>query len=318
MVDVVPGHPADEEHPAGTVYFAAVLDNEHRRGEGVLFEWDVASGRALDPEGRIIYRESDKADYGKASDIRVAASNDDLYVAVTLEKGKHTVLGRSSLARNGNPIGPGIPPARNISLETDGKWLAVAYQRIDIMPSDPAFPYSGVLLYEASDMRHAATFPFSQSREVGVRYDILEILDRHLYAAEVNETRLKIVKLAMPSLQPVKMTELPMAKVAKSAERVQLTHSNKNLVALAHGVVVELTPDLEVVRKRELPSDEVAIGHNGELLSPLGLNGAGHRGDFVPDARASASCTPAWAGAYPILGCSVDMEGIRIARLAPR
>jgi len=318
MVDVVPGRPADEEHPAGTVYFAAVLDNEHRRGEGVLFEWDVASGRALDPEGRVIYHESDKADYGKASDIRVAASNDDLYVAVTLEKGEHTVLGRSSLTRRGGPIGPRVPPARNISLETDGKWLAVAYERTDIVPSDPAFPRTGLLVYEAWNMRHAATFPFSQSREVGVRYDILEILDGYLYAAEVNETRLKIVKLAMPSLQPVKMTEVPVPKVAKSADRVQLTHSNKNLVALAHGVAVELTPDLEVVRKRELQSDEVAIGHDGELLSPLGLNGAGHRGDYVPDVRASASCTPAWAGAYALLACSVDMEGIRIARLAPR
>jgi len=38
-------------------------------------------------------------------------------------------------------------------------------------------PKSGVLLFDTSTMTQVATFPFSQSREVGVRYDILEILD---------------------------------------------------------------------------------------------------------------------------------------------
>ena len=226
------------------------------------------------------------------------------------------ICAKAGLAQASGPVRFGRCTPEQLVKVTQA--LIDAGKRTDIVPSHPAFPHSGVLLYEAWNMRHAATFPFSQSREVGVRYDILEILDGHLYAAEVNETRLHIVKLAMPSLQPVKMTDVPVAKVASSADRVQLTHSNKNLMALAHGVVVELTPDLEVVRKRELHSDEVAIGNDGELLSPLGLNGVGHRGDYVPDARASASCTPAWAGAYPLLACSVDMEGIRIARLAPR
>jgi len=316
MVDVVPGRPADAEHPAGTVYFATVLDNEARRGEATLFEWDVASAQPLHPEGRLLYQESDKEENGKSTDVRIAASRDDLYVAVTLEKGKFTVLGRSSLTRGGaSPVGPGLPPARNLSLETDGQWLAVAYERLDYSYGTAEVPRSGVLLYEAWSMKHVATFPFSQSREVGVRYDILEILDGHLYAAEVTGTKLHVVKLAMPSLQPVKMTDV---SVPKGAERVQLTRMQGHLVALTHDVVVELTPDLEVVRRRDLHSDEVAVGPGAELLTPLGLERPGHRGDFVPDVRASASCTPSWAGAYPLLACAVDMEGIRIARLAPR
>jgi hypothetical protein len=83
-------------------------------------------------------------------------------------------------------------------------------------------------------------------------------------------------------------------------------------------IVVELTADLDVVSRRELRSDELALGPGAELLSPVGLNGAGRRGDFVPDVHASASCTPAWAGSYPLLACAVDVEGIRVARLAPR
>lgn len=89
-------------------------------------------------------------------------------------------------------------------------------------------------------------------------------------------------------------------------------------MVVSRDVLVELTPDLEVVGKRDIHSDEVAVGPSGELLTPIGLEAPGLRGDFVPDARASASCTPWWAGAYPLLACAVDLEGVRIARLAAR
>ena len=89
-------------------------------------------------------------------------------------------------------------------------------------------------------------------------------------------------------------------------------------MALTDSQLIELTPDLEVVSKRELHAKEVALGPSGELLTPVGLDAPGQRGDYVPDVRASASCTPSWAGAYPLLACSVDLDGVRIARLAPR
>ena len=316
IVDSVPGRAADAQHPAGTVYVAAGLGNEARRGEATLFEWDIASAQPLVSEGELLYRESDKEDDGKSADVRIAASQTELFFAVTLEKGRFTVLGKSALPNvDGHPVGEGLPPARNLSLETDGRWLAVAYERLDYSLGTARIPRSGVLLFDARTMEQVATFPFSQSREVGGRYDILEFLDGHLYAAEVKGTKLHVVKLALPSLRPVKTADVP---VPKGNERVQLTRAKEHLVALTRGTVVLLTPELDVVRTNELHSDEVAIGPGGERLTPVGLEDAGRRGDFVPDVRASASCTPSWGGAYPLLACAVDVEGIRIARLAPR
>ncbi len=316
IVDSVPGRAADAQHPAGTVYFAAVLGNETRRGEATLFEWDVASAQPLTSEGELLYRESNKEDNGKSADVRIAASQTELFFAVTLEKGRFTVLGKSALPiLNGHPVGEGLPPARNISLETDGRWLAVAYERLDYSLATARIPRTAVVLFDARTVEQVATFPFSQSREVGGRYDILEFLDGHLYAAEVKGTKLHVVKLAIPSLWPVKTADVT---VPTGTERVQLARAKGHLVALTRGVVVELTSELDVVRTNELRSDEVAIGPGGERLTPVGLEGAGRRGDFVPDVRTSASCTPSWSGAYPLLACAVDVEGIRIARLAPR
>lgn len=164
-------------------------------------------------------------------------------------------------------------------------------------------------------MKRVAMLPFSQSRESGVRYDILEILDGRLYAAEADETALHVVELALPALRKAREAEVTMPK---GSSRVQLTRMRDHLIALTHDTVVELTPELEVVSQRVLHAGEVTLGPAGELLTPLGLDGLGRRGDFVPDVHASASCTPWWAGSYPLLACAVDMEGVRIARLAPR
>ncbi len=317
IVDVAPGRPSDVEHPAGTVYLAAVLDNGSHRGAATLFEWDVAGARPLDPEGMLLYRESDKEDNGKSTDVRIATTRDNVFVAVTLEHGRFTVLGKKSYRYSDNPFGEYLPPARNVSLETDGRWLAMAYERTGYVSADADLPRSGVLLYDVPTMKRVATIPFSQSREAGVRYDILEILDGRLYAAEITD-RLHVVELAMPLLQKKREANVPLPKGGQGKGRVQLTHMQDHLIALTADTVIELTPDLEVVGKRELHAAEVAPGSAGELLTPLGLEAPGKRGDYVADVRASASCTPFWAGAYPLLACSVDMDGARIARLAPR
>ncbi|MDB5220612.1 MAG: hypothetical protein JWO86_8539 [Myxococcaceae bacterium] len=120
----------------------------------------------------------------------------------------------------------------------------------------------------------------------------------------------------MPGLEPVREADVPMPEGSRGG--VQLTQLRGHLAALTGDQLIELTPQLEVVSKRELHADEVALGPTGEPLTPLGIEGAGHRGDFVRDAHASASCTPSWMAAYPILACAVDLDGIRIARLAPR
>jgi hypothetical protein len=319
MVDVAPGRPASSDHPAGTVYVAAVLDTERRRGEATLFEWDVASATPLDRDGILLYRESDKEENGKSADVRIATTQSDVFVAVTLENGRFTAFGRAPLpagASWGSLFAPEhMAPASNISLETDGRWLAVAYDIRNEWASLGGLPRTGVLLYDARTMERVASIPFTQSRETGVRYDILEMIGGRLVAAESSDTTLRVVELAMPSLKTLHEAKIP---TPKGRARVQLTSQRGRLVALTHDTVVELTPELEVVGKREIHSDEVALGPAGELLTPLGLAVPGRRGDFVPDVRASASCTPAWAGGYPLLACAVDMEGIRIARLAPR
>jgi hypothetical protein len=316
LVDVAPGRSPSSEHPAGTVYVAAVLGTEGKRGEATLFEWDVASASSLEPEGRLLYRESDKEDNGKSIDVRIAVTQRDVFVAVTLENGRFTELGRSSLSGTENPFAPEhMPPAKNISLETDGRWLAVAYQLQDHERGGAGIPRTGVLLYDVPTMKRVAAVPFTQSRVVGVGYDVLEMIGGRLFAAESSETTLRVVELAMPSLKTLREAKIT---TPKGSARVQLTSARGHLVALTHGVAVELTPELEVVGRREIHSDEIALGPAGELLTPLGLDAPGRRGDFVPDVRASASCTPAWAGVHPLLACAVDKEGIRIARLAPR
>jgi hypothetical protein len=319
IVDVAPGRPADADHPAGTVYVAAVLGTEGKRGEATLFEWDVASASALKPEGRILYRESDKEDNGKSVDVRIATTPGDVFVAVTLENGRFTELGRSSLAAGAsseNPFAPEhMPPAKNISLETDGRWLAVAYQLQDHASAGVGIPRTGVLLYDAQSMKRVASVLFTQSRDAGVRYDVLEMMGGRLFAAESSETTLRVVELAMPSLKMLREAKIP---IPKGTARVQLTSERGHLVAATHDVLLELTPDLEVVGKREIHGDEVTLGPAGEMLTPLGIDVPGRRGELVPDLHAPASCTPAWAGGYPLLACAVGLEGIRIARLAPR
>lgn len=318
LVDVAPGRAPDVDHPAGTVYLAAVLDRVGR-GEATLFEWDVASARALEPEGALLYEESNKQDNGKSAEVRIATTRDSVFAAVTLEKGRFTVLGSSPLSDvHGHLHADYLPSTRNVSLETDGRWLAVAYTLVDPPGANGDIPIRGVLLYDAVTMKRVSSVFFEQSREVQIRHDILEMMDGRLYAAEAEHDKLRVVELAVPSLKVLRKAEVSLAPDPKNGRRVQLTSVRGHLVVLSRGVLAELTPDLEVVGKREIHTDEVAIGPAGELLTPVGLEAPGRRGDFVPDARASASCTPSWVGAYPLLACSVDMEGARIARLAPR
>lgn len=319
LVDVAAGRPPDAEHSAGTLYAAAVLDSGRGRGEATLFEWDVASASTVDPDGRLLYRESDKVDNGRSAEVRITTTHENVFVAVTLEHGLLTVLGRSPLGHDyGNPEGEYLPPARNISLETDGRWLAVAYERTDHATPSSALPHSGVLLYDALSMKRVASIPFDQARDAHVRYDILEMLDGRLYAAAPAGAKVRVVELAVPSLKVVRQAEVGVANGPDGSARVQLTRTRGHLLALSNHVLVELTPDLEVVGRREIHADEVALGPGAELLTPVGLEAPGRRGDYVADARASASCTPAWVGAYPLLACAVDMDGVRVARLAPR
>jgi hypothetical protein len=317
IVDVVAGRPADPEHPAGTVYVAAVLDNESRRGEATLFEWDLASAAPLDPGGMLLYRESDKVDNGRTTHLRIAAGDDQLFAAVTLEPGGYTDLTKANVGHpHGHRVQSEVPPMRNVSLETDGRWLAVAYELPPNARRDEETG-GGILLYDGLTLQRMAKFPFSQSREAGVRYDILEIIDGRLYAAEINDD-LHVVELTMPLLQKKREAHVPLPKDERGRGRVQLTRMRDHLIALTHHTVIELTSNLEVVGTRELHATEVALGPGGQMLTPLGLEVPGKRGDYVADVRASASCTPFWAGAYPLLACSVDMEGARVARLAPR
>ncbi|MBX3187017.1 MAG: hypothetical protein KF819_08385 [Labilithrix sp.] len=319
FVDVAPGKAPDADHPAGTVYVAAVLANRER-GEATLFEWDVARAGAVDPEGALLYSESDKQDNGKSAEVRIATTRDKVFMAVTLEiGGRFTVLGSSPLRDvHGHPHAAYLPPARNISLETDGRWLAVAYERTDYTPPDAELPRGGVALYDAATMKRVAAVPLRAARESQVRYDVLEMMNGRLFAAEANNEVVRVIELAMPSLTIVRKVEVKIPTASNSSHRVQLTSGRGHLEVLCRDVLVELTPDLEIVEKRTFHTDEVAFGPAGERLTPVGLEAPGVRGDFVPDARASASCTPSWAGAYPLLACSVDMEGIRVARLAPR
>lgn len=131
IVDVAPGREIDADHPAGTTYVAAVLDNEYRRGEATLFEWDVASARPLDPDGTLLYRESDKEDNGKSADVRIATTPHGLFFAVTLEHGRFAILRKRGYALGADSMVEYLPPARNVSLAVDEHWLAVAYERTD-------------------------------------------------------------------------------------------------------------------------------------------------------------------------------------------
>lgn len=67
IADVAPGRPEGAEHPAGTVYVAAVLDTAGHRGEATMFEWDVASASPLEHDGALLYRESDKEENGRST-----------------------------------------------------------------------------------------------------------------------------------------------------------------------------------------------------------------------------------------------------------
>lgn len=321
VVDVAPGHPADAEHPAGTVFVAAVLETKDHRGAATLFEWDVASARPLDPDGKLLYRESDEEDNGKSENVRIVATSNAVYSAVTLAHGRFTVLKKNGYVAGASSRDQFVTPARNLSLAADDRFLAMAYERLS-HNDDPEYPRVGVVLYDAWTMQRVGTYPLSASqasspaRSVGSRFDILEILDGRLYAAEARDAKLHVVELSMPGMKPVHEADVIMPEGRSGA--VQLTQIRGHLVALTDDQLIELTPELEVVSKRELHADEVALGPAGELLTPLGMEAAGHRGDFVPDAHASASCTPSWMGAYPLLACAVDLDGIRIARLAPR
>lgn len=315
MVDVAPGRTPDAEHPAGTVFVATVLQNERHRGDATLFEWDVASARPLNPEGLLFDHESDKEDLGKIVGVRLAMTRDTAFVVLTREKGRRMIVGKSPLRAHGAVFGESLPSATNISIETDGRWVAIAYDRRKQWVHNSETPDRGVVLYDAHTMKRVASAPFWQSDEVGERYDILEMVDGRLFAASASEAELEVVELGLPTLKVLRKVDV---KLPKGRTRVQLTRVRGHLAALSHDTLVELSPELEVIGKRDLHSDEVAIGPGGELLTPLGLEVPGRRGDFVPDVRASASCTPWWAGAYPLLACSVDMDGVRIARLAPR
>jgi hypothetical protein len=321
VVDVAPGHPPNADHPAGTVFVAAVLENEVHRGEATLFEWDVASAQPLRPDGELLYRESDKEENGKSENVRIVATSNAVYSAVTLAHGRFTVLKKNGYIAQASSRPQFVTPARNLSLEADDRFLAMAYERVSYS-EDPEYPRVGVLLFDAWTMQRVGTYALSAplagspAASLGLRFDILEIVDGRLYAAEAQFAKLHVVELSMPGLKPVHETNVSMPDGFGGG--VQLTQIRGHLVALTHDQLVELTPDLEVVSKRELHAGEVALGPAGELLTPLGIEGAGHRGDFVADAHASASCTPSWMGAYPLLACAVDLDGIRIARLAPR
>ena len=320
IVDVAPGHPSNAEHPAGTVFVAAVLEDENHRGEATLFEWDVASARPLDPDGTLLYRESVKVEDGKSENVRIVATSNAVYSAVTLAHGRFTVLKKNGYVADASSREQFVTPARNLSLEADDRFLAMAYERLS-HSDDPEYPRVGVLLYDAWTMQRVGTYPLSArasspAGSVGWRSDILEILDGRLYAAEPRYAKLHIVELSMPGMKPVHEADVIMPDGGSGA--VQLTQIRGHLAALTDDQLIELTPELEVISKRELHADEVALGPAAELLTPLGIEGAGHRGDFVPDAHAAASCTPSWMGAYPLLACAVDLDGIRIARLAPR
>lgn len=259
----------------------------------------------------------------RSIDVRIATTREDAFVAVTLENGRFTALGKTSLdhhLRSDRPLGgENVPAARNISLAADGRWLAVAYELQRHVVSTGGLERTGVMLYDARAMKRVAAIPFSQAHESGVRYDILEMIDGRLFAASSGLTSLHVVELEMPSLKKVRGVEVSTpAMTSDHAFRVQLTSTRGHLFALSHDVLVELTPDLEVVRRRDLHADEVALGPAGEVLTPLGLEAPGKRGDFVREVNASASCSPAWAGAYPLLACTVDMDGLRMARLGPR
>jgi hypothetical protein len=319
IVDVAPGHPPDTAHPAGTVFVAAVLERESHRGEATLFEWDVASAEPLAADGTLLYRESDKEDNGASQNVRIVSTSNALYSAVTLANGRFSVLKKNGYVADASSREQFVTPARNVSLAADDRFLAMSYERL--YPSnDPEYPNNGVLLFDAWTMQRVGTYALSPVRRssvvsIGLRFDDLEIVEGRLFVAESVSQTLHVVELSMPGMKPLHEAKVP---VPKGYASVQLTQLRGHLVALTDDQVIELTSDLEVVGKRELHATEVALGPAGELLTPLGLEAPGRRGDYVPDVRASASCTPSWAGAYPLLACSVDLDGIRIARLAPR
>ena len=323
LVDVAPGHAPDDARPAGTVFVAAVLA-KGERPEATLFEWDVASATTLNPDGDLLYRESDKVDNGKAAEVRIATTSDTLFAAITLTPPSFTGGGFTVIGARGLGTGQGsslslygeLPPAKNISIESDGRWLAVAYQRTVPSADSKQFPQMGVALYNPLAMHSVAIIPFHQSAERNLRYDILEMVDHRLFAGEADDERVTVVELEVPTLKVVRKADVLQTPRARGWGHVpvQLTSANGHLMAVSHDTLVELTTDLEVVSKRELHAAEVAVGPAGQLLTPVGLEAPGGRGDFVADARASASCTPAWVGAFALLACTVDIQGVRLAR----
>jgi hypothetical protein len=316
LVDVAEGQPPSPEMPAGTVFVAAASDN-HGTNRPTLYGWDVSRARVTFSAN--IKFESDKVYTGDPSAMRVAVGGKYVYVVTELEQGHSVLLNafdHAGASRGQTAFAGGsqttFTTASEASVAAAESWVAVAYR--------PSFNAKVEVHLLSTPTRG---WPEIAKRQIdadtltkGQRPSALAFLDDRLYVAErVSPTETRVSELALPSLNVLKSYSSHHEKVTK-LDRSQLFASGHWLYLLDRGTLIQLGADLFEKSKKEIATDEVAIGPapSYEVLTTLGLGAPGVRGDFVKAMDNDASCTPAWSGAYPMLACAVDMEGALVAR----
>jgi len=309
LVDAVEG-------PGGTMFVAAASDN-HGRNRPTLYGWDVSRAR-MTFSANIMF-ESDKVYTGDPSAMRVAVGGRYVYVVTELEQGHSLLLnafdqtgaprGQTAFAGGSQTV---FTTASEASVAATESWVAVAYR--------PAINAKSEVHLLSTPTRG---WPDIAKRQIeadtltkGQRPSALAFVEDRLYVAErLSPTETRVSELALPSLNVLKSYSSHHPKTT-SLDRSQLVASGRWLYLLDRGALIQLGTDLVEKSRREIATDEIAIGPapSYEVLTTVGLGAAGVRGDFVNAMDNDASCTPAWSGPHPMLACAVDMQGALVAR----
>jgi hypothetical protein len=309
-VAMIPGRAPSPEMPGGTMFVSNVVFS-NGMGQPMLHEWDVSRAQpvftteiAYDDPGRKIY-------VGNPSITRIAKGGDRVFVVTELDKGPNLQVAAFDFA--GKPRGVfGFSAGTGASVVANEAWLVVAFKKS--ATADLEVHLVSTTTKQWREVAHVDV-P-SETTAIGQRPGALEMLDGRLYVVDrpsPGETR--VSELELPSLKTVHTYSRfgPRSKTGY----VHLASGNGRLHLLDRGHVVRLSRDLTAEDEHELATDELAIGPSGEELTPGGIGVARTRQDRVDAIGREASCTPAWAGPIPMLACSLDGQGARIARLPP-
>ena len=321
LVDVAPGQVPSAALPAGSVYLAAVVFGSERDPDArivTVWEWDVAGARALHTA-----RLPRASPGGTPATVRIAATTSRIYVTTELAGGgaiQLDAMNRALETTASRIVGAGS----EVSLEADERSIAVAFRpseprdteasrHLDVEVYDPASlglvartrlgatsMFSGVSLPDAIELHAGRLFVVGVVGVVGVAGVAAprspRTGSRESGASPLGATT--VFALELPSLR----IDNTFTTGASPHYQSRMLHRGGDLIFSGGGTLVALTPELHVVSEEELDGDAPAFGPRGGVLRRHGTDD-------------TATCTPAWASAQPLLACGLRQGGARVVRL---